>query len=260
MARWVEATMRDRAPTARGPRRAATALAAPLALICLGLAAPGYGHGGSVPDPVGGPEVGSVRSVLPVAATTHPMPPTPPAPRIVTPSAPTPRIVPVRPIVPRTSAPAYRRPDPGLTPRTTPPRTTPPRHTTTPHPALPYPAPRHTTAPDRAVPYQAPPRATVPPPVYSAPRVVPLNPSHPSSTYPTPAYPPPGARLVSVPSVNGRGLYDAEGILQQAGLNYGSVNVVYASGGSGTVLRSRPGAGTRVPAGSRVDLVISLPG
>jgi hypothetical protein len=249
-ARWLEATMRDRAPIARHPRLTAAALAAPLALICLGLAAPDYG--GSAPGAVGGPEVGSV---LPVAATTHPAPP---EPRIVTPSAPVPRIVPARPVVPRTSAPTYRRPGPGLTPRTTLPRTTFPR-TTRPHPALPYPVPRH-TRPHPALPYPAPPRATAPRPVYPAPRPVPLSPSRPSNTYPTPAYPPPGTRLISVPSVNGRGLYDAERILQQAGLNYGSINVVYASGGDGTVLRSRPAAGTRVPSGSRVDLVISLPG
>lgn len=111
-----------------------------------------------------------------------------------------------------------------------------------PGPSYPYPTPHPT--PSRPTPAPAP--------------IVPLPPPSPVRPRSTPAYPPPGTQSVSVPRVNGLGLYVAEDRLRQSGLAVGSVTVQSSADTPGSVVQSNPRAGASVQAGSTVDLVVAV--
>ena len=93
-------------------------------------------------------------------------------------------------------------------------------------------------------PLQAPTRrSTVPPPT-------------PTLIFPTPVTPVPGPQLVSVPRVIGLGLGAAEQSLINNGLSIGSVSLAGSDAGTGTVVRTNPGAFSSVPRGTPVNLIL----
>jgi beta-lactam-binding protein with PASTA domain len=63
--------------------------------------------------------------------------------------------------------------------------------------------------------------------------------------------------LVSVPSLHGVSVTDAEQILQSQGLNWKVVTRVSNADPAGTVIDTDPAAGTPVPAGTEVTLFVA---
>jgi hypothetical protein len=168
-----------------------------------------------------------------------------------------------------TPTPVYPRPAPAPTYT----RPTPPRTYAQPGPGYQYQAPGraqqqlpHYARPVPAQPRQSP---TYTPPTprhtYSAPRVQPLQTPTRRSTVPaptprlilpTPVTPVPGPRVVSVPRVIGLGLGAAEQSLINNGLSIGSVSLAGSDAGTGTVVRTNPGAFSSVPLGTPVNIVL----
>ncbi|MCL6537327.1 MAG: Stk1 family PASTA domain-containing Ser/Thr kinase [Acidothermus sp.] len=66
-----------------------------------------------------------------------------------------------------------------------------------------------------------------------------------------------GPRLVAVPDVRNKTLDEARQLLQQQGLKVGSVSNQNSQEPQGTVLAQDPAAGTQIPAGSAVNLVVA---
>jgi eukaryotic-like serine/threonine-protein kinase len=86
----------------------------------------------------------------------------------------------------------------------------------------------------------------------------------PSSPSPSPSPSPsrstsPPATMVSVPSLQGVSVTDAEQILQSQGLNWKVTTRVSATHPAGTVIETSPPAGVQVPAGTEVILVVATP-
>jgi hypothetical protein len=81
-----------------------------------------------------------------------------------------------------------------------------------------------------------------------------------SSAPPTPSpSPASSAPLVQVPDLHGQSVSDAETLLGQLGLTFQVQTQVTDAQPAGTVISTRPGAGTKVPARSQVTLIVAAP-
>ncbi len=106
-------------------------------------------------------------------------------------------------------------------------------------------------------PRQAAPTGTGP-----SPSTTPSSAATSASPSPTPSVstsPTPTVTMVTVPSLRGVALTDAEQILQSQGLDWKVVTRVSDAFPAGTVIETDPAANSRVPAGTDVTLFVATP-
>ena len=131
-------------------------------------------------------------------------------------------------------------------------------HPTPPPTPPPRPVPTPPATPAWRPPVSAP--TWTPPPVVPPPRltpVVPVVPLVPRPVVPAPAPLPTSPLSVLVPSLVGRDVSAARQLLFTVGLTVGSVTEVDSDAAPGTVLATSPRAGSFLPRGSAVNLVVA---